>query len=293
MNKYRLTLFSLLSLILMAFAASSLFAQENGEPVEGETALEANDTQDTAEQPADGETALEANDSDQERQDAGGSDTDLASLDQTQAQENIKEIALRSFEDEGFWNGYFSRDNGLIQARSRISAGPQSKPELPQIEGQGVEGQGNDKSTKQDNHILGVRIDFRRRAIGEAYILPMRPVPVEGTVKTISLWVAGRNTDHTLKIVVRDRFGNREELFMGKLNFLGWKKLTATIPPYLKQRDYHYSNMGTGLLIESFKIETSLKDSFGAFYVYFDDLRATTDLFGVYAKDPDDPADNW
>ena len=269
MNKYRLALFSLLSLILMGFAASNLFAQDTGEPAEEET-------------------ALEVNNSNQAGQDAGGSDTDLASLDQTQAQENIKEIALGSFEDEGFWSGYFSRDNGLIQARSRISTGPQSKPGLPQ-----VEGQGNDKSAKQDNRILGVRIDFRRRAIGEAYILPMRPVPVEGTVKTISLWVAGRNTDHTLKIIVRDRFGNRAELYMGKLNFLGWKKLTATIPPYLKQRDYHYSNMGTGLLIESFKIETSLKDSFGAFYVYFDDLRATTDLFGLYAKDPDDPADNW
>ena len=219
-------------------------------------------------------------------QDAGDFDTDPTSLDQTQAQQNIKEIAIRSFEDEGFWSGYFSRDNGLIQTRTRFSAGPQAKPEIPKVEGV-------DPSANEDSRILGVRIDFKRRAIAKAYIRSMRPVPIEGTVKTVSVWVAGRNTTHVLKLIVRDRFGNRSELYMGKLNFLGWKKLTATIPPYLKQRDFHYSNMGTGLLIEAFEIDISLEDAFGTFYIYFDDLRATTDLFGVNVKDPDDPADNW
>ncbi|WGK68316.1 flagellar filament outer layer protein FlaA [Candidatus Haliotispira prima] len=244
MNKYRVTLLSFLSLILLSFANPVLFAQDAG--------------------------------------------ADPTSLEQTQAQQSIKETAIRSFEDEGFWRGYFSRDNGLIQVRTRISAGPQAKPVL-----ETVEGEGDDSSASEDSHILGVRLDFKRRAIGEAYILPMRPIPIEGTVKTVSIWVAGRNSTHVLKLVVRDRFGNNAELYMGKLNFLGWKKLTATVPPYLKQRDFHYSNTGTGLLIESFKIETSLKDSLGTFYVYFDDLRATTDLFGTDAKDPDDPSDNW
>ncbi|MEM9423682.1 MAG: flagellar filament outer layer protein FlaA [Spirochaetota bacterium] len=249
MNKYRVTLSSLLSWIVMGFTALGLFAQDAGDP-----------------------------------------ETELAFLDQTKAQQNIKEILIRSFEDEGFWKGYFSRDNGLIQTSTRISAGPESKAAIPGAE---VEGEGSDSSSNADDHILGVRIDFKRRAIGEAFVLPIRPVPIEGTVKAISVWAVGRNTSHVLKLVVRDRFGNRSELYMGKLNFLGWKKLTATVPPYLKQRDFHYSNMGTGLLIESFKIETSLEDSYGTFYVYFDDLRATTDLFGVNVKDPDDPSDNW
>ena len=221
-------------------------------------------------------------------QNAGDADTDPTLLDQTQAQQSIKEIAIRSFEDEGFWQGHFSRDNGLIKTRNLPSRGPNAKPPLPVFEGEGA-----DQSANLDARILGVRIDFKRRAIGAAYVRPMRPVPIEGTVKTISVWVAGRNSSHTLKLIVRDRFGNKAEIYMGKLNFLGWKKLTATVPSYLKQRDYHYSNMGTGLLIEGFKIETSLQDSFGMFYVYFDDLRATTDLFGVDSKDPDDPSDSW
>ncbi len=247
MKKYRMTLLSILSLMLLGLVGSVLFAQ-----------------------------------------DAGDIDADPTYLDQTQAQQNIKEFPIRSFEDEGFWSGYFSRDNGLIQTRTRISAGPQAKPPLPT-----VEGEGSDNTANNDSNILGVRIDFRRRAVGEAFVLPLRPVPIEGTVKTVSVWVAGRNSTHVLKLVVRDRFGNRAELYMGKLDFLGWKKMTAAIPPYLKQRDFHYGNIGTGLLIESFKIETSLKDSYGTLYVYFDDLRATTDLFGIDAKDPDDPSDNW
>ena len=257
MNKYRMTLLSLLNLAFMVFTALTLFAQENTDVV-----------------------------------DAGAPDTDPTTMDQTKAQQNIKEIPIRSFEDEGFWAGRFSRDNGTILTRTRISAGSEAKNPIPRLEG-------GDASANQDINILGVRINFKRRSIGEAYIVPRRPVPIEGTVKTVSLWVAGRNTNHVLKLVVKEltgkgkRKGKRAELIMGKLNFLGWKKLTATIPPSLKQRDFQHSDLGTGLLIESFKIETSLDDSIGNFYVYFDDLRATTDLFGVDAKDPDDPADNW
>ncbi len=255
MNKYRMTLLSLLNLVFMVFTTLTLFAQENTDVVV----------------------------------DAGAPDTDPTMMYQIKAQQNIKEIPIRSFEDEGFWSGHFSRDNGTILTRTRISSGPQAKPKIPQLK------EGNDASANQDFNILGVRINFKRRSIGEAFIVPRRPVPIEGTVKTVSVWVAGRNANHVLKLVVKELVGKgkRYELYMGNLNFLGWKKLTATIPPSLKQRDFQQSDLGTGLLIESFKIETSLEDSIGNFYVYFDDLRATTDLFGINAKDPDDPADNW
>jgi hypothetical protein len=34
-------------------------------------------------------------------------------------------------------------------------------------------------------------------------------------------------------------------------------------------------------------------DSFGTYYVYFDDLRAVTDLFGESKRDADDMSDGW
>jgi hypothetical protein len=34
-------------------------------------------------------------------------------------------------------------------------------------------------------------------------------------------------------------------------------------------------------------------DSYGSYYVYFDDLRAVTDLYAENSRDADDPHDDW
>lgn len=198
---------------------------------------------------------------------------------------NTVEIAIRSFEDEGFWKGRFLRDNGFIAVRNIFSLGPEAKPVLPASE--------TDPSANRDQNILGVRIDFRRRAVASAQIIPIQPLIVEGVVKTVTVWAAGRNQNHVLKLLVKDRSGYREALYMDKLNFLGWKKLSATIPPYLKQQNYRQSSIDTGLMIEGFQVDIAIEDARGSFYLYLDDLRANTDLFSLDSADPDDPPDNW
>jgi hypothetical protein len=34
-------------------------------------------------------------------------------------------------------------------------------------------------------------------------------------------------------------------------------------------------------------------EAYGSYYIYFDDLRAVTDLFAEDIKDADDPSDMW
>jgi hypothetical protein len=104
--------------------------------------------------------------------------------------------------------------------------------------------------------------------------------------------VVGRNSPHTLKLLIRDQFGNRGEVTMGKLNFTGWKQMVATIPPHIVQKDYHYGNK-MGIKIEGFLLEMDPEETYGTYYVYFDALRATTDLFAEEKRDIDDMADNW
>jgi hypothetical protein len=58
------------------------------------------------------------------------------------------------------------------------------------------------------------------------------------------------------------------------------------------QRNYHY-NSQMGLKVIGFKIETDLLESFGSYYIYFDDMRAVTDLFAEDARDEDDMVDGW
>jgi hypothetical protein len=48
-----------------------------------------------------------------------------------------------------------------------------------------------------------------------------------------------------------------------------------------------------GLKVIGFKIETDLLESFGSYYIYFDDMRAVTDLFAEDARDEDDMVDGW
>ncbi|MCX7656982.1 MAG: flagellar filament outer layer protein FlaA, partial [Treponemataceae bacterium] len=131
------------------------------------------------------------------------------------------------------------------------------------------------------------------------YIRPLRPIPIEGITKTISVWVVGRNYNHVLKVVLQDFFGREYELYMGRLNFQGWKKLTVAIPPQspdgksgIVQRDYHY-NSKMGLKIIGFKVECDPMEAYGSYYIYFDDLRAVTDLFAEENRDPDDMVDTW
>src|SRR6056297_1178781 len=86
-----------------------------------------------------------------------------------------------------------------------------------------------------DEKVLGVKIEYFKRGHHQIAVMPSRPLPVEGISKTISIWVVGRNSAHVLKLLIKDQFGNSGEVTMGKLNFTGWKKMVATIPPHIVQ----------------------------------------------------------
>jgi len=199
------------------------------------------------------------------------------------AQQKLRTVSVSKFEDAGFWRANMSLDQGLVTVRTL--------PGVP-IDKEILEGEVEAGIDLKDERVLGVKVQYFKRGDHQVAILPSRPLPVEGISKTISLWVVGRNSPHTLKLLVRDQFGNRGEVTMGKLNFAGWKKMVATIPTSVIQRDYHYSNR-LGIQIEGFRIDMDPEETFGTYYIYFDGLRATTDLFPEESRDIDDMADNW
>lgn len=210
------------------------------------------------------------------------------------AQQKLKEVSVNKFEDAGFWNTYISADDGIATTRQFVG-GPAAKAEeeIPEERYIGID------PKVADQYIVGSRIDFFRRGFHEIFILPTRPVPIEGIAKTISVWIVGRNYNHTLKVMVQDFFGHKFELTMGKLNFQGWKKMTVAIPPQgvdglsgIVQRNLHYATK-PGLKIIGFKIECDPMEAFGSYYVYFDDLRSVTDLFAEDNRDQDDMSDAW
>ena len=210
------------------------------------------------------------------------------------AQQKLKEVSVDKFEAAGFWSAYIAADDGFIQSRL-FEGSPAGKANEPIADERYV---GIDPKVA-DKYVFGVRTDFYHRGNEDLYILAQRPIPIEGITKTITVWVAGRNYNHNLKILLEDFFGNRFELPMGPLNFQGWKKLSVAIPPQsfdgtsgIIQRNFHY-NSHMGLKVLGFKIECDPMEAYGSYYVYFDDLRAVSDLFAEDNRDADDMPDTW
>lgn len=208
---------------------------------------------------------------------------DPASTGAITAQQKLKEISVSKMEDSGFWYGVFPADNGIIEIRN-FPGGPLEKEAIEDEETYGL--------GEADENVVGAKVSFYRRGVIDFTMKPIRPLPIEGITKTISVWVAGRNSNHTMELLVSDHFGNDAVIPMGKLNFSGWKKLTVTIPPHIKQRDYHYNNR-MGLSIDGFNVNCAIDETYGRYYIYFDDIRAVTDLFAEESRDADDMMDAW
>ncbi len=208
---------------------------------------------------------------------------DAANIGTDTAQQSLKEVSVTKFEDAGFWDGSMPGDQGVTVIR-RLPGNPQGKKAIPDEEKAGI--------TEDDKFVLGMKIEYYRRGHSEFSLHPVKPIPIEGICKTLSLWVVGRNTNHTLKMLISDQFGNHAELTMGKLNFTGWKRMTVAVPTNIVQRDYHYNNR-MGIKVEGFRVICDPVETYGQYYIYFDDLRATTDLFAEENRDVDDMMDVW
>ena len=201
------------------------------------------------------------------------------------AKQALREVSVDLFEREGSWNARISSDNGVISSRL-FDGSPASKE--PMAENEGV----------TDERVLGVKVEFFRRGVNSFYVTAARPIPIEGITKTVSVWVTGRNQGHNLYLLVQDYFGNNFEIYMGSLAFSGWKKMTAAVPPSpdgergIVQQSAYYGER-PGLRIIGFRIDCDPLLARGSYYLYFDDLRAVTDLYDMENRNEDDMIDNW
>jgi hypothetical protein len=208
---------------------------------------------------------------------------DPSKIGNDQAQQQLVELSIGKMEDAAFWHGAMAIDDGIVTLRSLPGSPLAKKP---------AEGDVLYKINEQDKRVLGVRVDFYHRGVVSFTVHPTAPIPIAGISKTLSVWVAGRNFNHTLKILIDDYFGRPMELTVGKLTFMGWKKLTVAVPPSITQTDYHFT-LKDGIKITGFKIECDPLEAMGTYYLYFDDIRAVSDLFGEARRDTDDMTDGW
>jgi hypothetical protein len=215
-------------------------------------------------------------------------DPNAENLGTEEAQQQLKEISVDKFEHEGYWTSFMSSDSGYVTTRL-FEGAPSAKEAIPEEEGQDI----------PDKYVLGTRVDYLHRGHMSFVLRPNRPIPIEGITKIISVWVVGRNFNHSLTVLIEDFFGKPYELYMGRLNFQGWKQMKVAVPPQTEdgtsgivQRNYHY-NTQMGIKIVGFRIDVDPMEALGSYYVYLDDLRAVSDLFAENNRDEDDMDDSW
>lgn len=203
------------------------------------------------------------------------------------AEQRLKEVSVDKFEQEGSWVCSMSSDEGVIQGRL-FDGSPKEKKAIPEEENLNI----------PDSKVYGTKVSFYRRGYNSFEVRAVKPIPVEGITKTISVWVVGRSYPHVLKLLLEDYMGKQFELYVGKLNHAGWKLMTVAVPPQnatgtgIVQKDYHYGT-SMGLKVVGFRIECNPWEAYGNYYIYFDDLRAVTDLYEVDMRDDDDMKDSW
>ena len=208
------------------------------------------------------------------------------------ANSKITEVRLSGFEDASFWRAAMPIDQGVITRQTRRGA-PQ---DVINAESTNTISKRDEKygipNTYSKNKVLGVKVQYIARGHNWFSIRPIKPIVIEGICQSISCFIAGRNYKHLLKVIILDYFARERVLIMDKLNFIGWKELIVSIPEQIEQTDYHFPDK-QGIKFNGFLISCDPLETLGIYYIYFDELRAMTDIFNETTKDLDDMIDGW
>ena len=191
----------------------------------------------------------------------------------------LADIPISHFEDADTWSALMPIDQGIIFAMRR-----RGRPlEVMEIDP-------NDGTTNES--VLGVKVAFNQRGYSHFRVLPPKPIKVPGITKAITVWVCGRSFKHRLYLNVLDYQGNEMILDMGLLDFVGWKKISIAVPVTIEQDNYHNTEW-RGLSFAGFSVACDPSETYGLYYVYFDELRAVTDIYNEEYRDEDDMQDGW
>ena len=133
---------------------------------------------------------------------------------------------------------------------------------------------------------LGVKVFGRNGRV--ATIIPPQPYVIKKHCKTINMWVYGKKFSGELSIILKDATGKSHRLVFGKLNYLGWRKLSIKLTDEVAQEDKYLSQ---DRQMEILKImynpgNTGRLNQWNYFYI--DDITAV-----VREKYMDRQSDDW
>jgi hypothetical protein len=140
---------------------------------------------------------------------------------------------------------------------------------------------------KKSKKYLGVKIYGRS---GDYFsLIPPKPLVIKKNCSSISIWVYGKGFTGELSAFVEDANGNAHRLVFGKLNFLGWRKLTVKVPAKVVQEDEFLSQKRVIKITKLIYQPGNTKLARPKWqYFYIDDISAR-----VREKYSDRQSDDW
>lgn len=164
-------------------------------------------------------------------------------------------------------------------------------------------------SNKMEGDVMGIRVHFPDAPFNSwAKIVPPFEIPFYddkegepegsgtkfvnkgvlrnvGTIKSVSVRATGRNFPHSLSVALKNEQDRVQDLFLGYLNFDGWKTMTWENPNYItdvKQRDLRktplYPESMPSIKFQYFTIFRQADQIGGDFVTYLKDVQLVYDL---------------
>ncbi|MGB4269170.1 MAG: flagellar filament outer layer protein FlaA [Spirochaetota bacterium] len=133
---------------------------------------------------------------------------------------------------------------------------------------------------------LGVKVFAKSGSV--LTIIPAKPLIIDKYCKYINMWVYGKNFSGELSILVKDANGNIKRLVLGKLNFLGWRKLSVPITDEIAQEDKYLAQKRNIEIVKILYNPSTLERLPAWNYFYIDDITAI-----VREKYVDRQSDEW
>ncbi|UER67388.1 flagellar filament outer layer protein FlaA [Borrelia sp. BU AG58] len=141
----------------------------------------------------------------------------------------------------------------------------------------------NNNDATQDNKFVSAVRYITSRSDSELNLEPDKQMIIPGIVKSISLWVDGRENNTEIFAILKDSSGTfhsipfKAEDSGSKLNFLGWKKLTAYIPKNFIQKTHKFKKETKDSELIRIKIIPEHRINYEPQYIYLSELRAIID----------------
>lgn len=197
----------------------------------------------------------------------------------------LEKLILENFEEAEDWRAKSTTPLGETKVLKMVQRGLMRDV----FDENTVPDNGGDQIEK--NHILGVKTNYTVRGFDRVEVLPPHEYVVKGKARQLSIWALGRKFRHTLFAKLRDYRGNTHNIRLGRLDYFGWRKLTATIPGYVPQST-RFALLDKNLHFVSIFVVSDVHEVGGQFYFYVDDLEVRADKSD--AKYPgSEIKDNW